>query len=77
MMNEQWLKIYRDEIDAFSEKITAFQRGEIERKDYKGFSGGLGSYAQRDPQRHMLRLRLPGGRLTVERLKFISEAVAA
>ena len=41
MMNEQWLKIYRDEIDAFSEKITAFQRGEIERKDYKGFSGGL------------------------------------
>lgn len=77
MMNEQWLNIYRGEIDAFSEKIAAFQRGEIERKDYKGFSGGLGSYAQRDPQRHMLRLRLPGGRLTVERLKFISEAVAA
>ena len=77
MMNEQWLNTYRSEIEAFSEKIAAFQRGEIERKDYKGFSGGLGSYAQRDPSRHMLRLRLPGGRLTVERLKFISEAVAA
>ncbi|MBQ8389597.1 MAG: nitrite/sulfite reductase [Oscillibacter sp.] len=76
-MNEQWLNTYRAEIDAFSEKIAAFQRGEIERKDYKGFSGGLGSYAQRDPARHMLRLRLPGGRLTVQRLKFISEAVAA
>lgn len=77
MMDEKWLEIYQSEINAFNEKISAFQRGEIERKDYKGFSGGVGSYAQRDPSRHMLRLRLPGGRLTVERLKFISEAVAA
>lgn len=77
MMNEQWLNTYRGEIDAFSEKIAAFQRGEIEKKDYKGVSGGMGSYSQRDSSRHMLRLRLPGGRLTVERLKFISEAVAA
>lgn len=28
-------------------------------KAYKGFSGGFGSYAQRDPAKNMLRLRLP------------------
>lgn len=77
MMNEQWLETYRQELRAFSEKIDAYTRGEIEKKDYKGFSGGMGSYAQRDPAKHMLRLRLPGGRLTLERMKFISEAVGA
>ena len=77
MMEEKWLETYRDEINAFSEKIAAFQRGEIEKKDYKGASGGMGTYAQRDSSRHMLRLRLPGGRLTVAQMKFISEAVAA
>ena len=77
MMDEKWLEAYHAEIDAFSEKIAAYQRGEIEKKDYKGVSGGMGSYAQRDPARHMLRLRLPGGKLTLPQMKFISEAVAA
>ena len=77
MMDQEWLELYRAEIDTFSGKIAAFDRGEIEKKDYKGVSGGLGTYSQRDSSRHMLRLRLPGGRLTVERLKFISEATAA
>ena len=71
-MNEQWLTTYRDEIQQFSEKTQAFARGEISRKDYKGMSGGFGSYAQRDASRHMLRLRLPGGRLTPERLHFLA-----
>lgn len=71
-MNEQWLTAYRQEIEEFSEKARAFDRGEISRKDYKGMSGGFGSYAQRDAGRHMLRLRLPGGRLTPERLQFLA-----
>lgn len=77
MMDEKWLDAYRAEISTFSEKIAAYQRGEIEKKDYKGISGGMGSYAQRDPARHMLRLRLPGGKLTLPQMKFISEVVAA
>lgn len=77
MMNEQWLNTYRREIDVFSEKIAAFSRGEIEKKDYKGISGGMGSYSQRDSSKHMLRLRLPGGRLTTDRLRFLAEAVSA
>ena len=75
-MNEQWIKTYRSEIGSFQETISAFQKGDIEKKDYKGISGGMGSYAQRDASKHMLRLRMPGGRLTVERLGFLADTVA-
>ena len=75
MMDQKWIQTYREEIQAFSEKIREFQKGEIDRKDYKGISGGMGSYAQRDPEKHMLRLRLPAGRLTAERLKFLADTV--
>lgn len=74
-MNKQWTDTFRKEIEGFRETIGAFDRGELDRKAYKGISGGLGSYAQRDPAKHMLRLRLPGGRLTMERLKFLAEVV--
>lgn len=74
-MNEQWIQTFRSEIGEFKEKINAFQQGGIDKKAYKGISGGMGSYAQRDPSKHMLRLRMPGGRLTVERLKFLADAV--
>jgi len=75
MMDQKWLQTYREEIGIFSGKIDEFQRGNIEKKDYKGYSGGMGSYAQRDQTKHMLRLRMPGGRLTVERLKFLADTV--
>lgn len=75
MVDQQWIKTFRTEIGAFAEKIDAFARGDIDKKDYKGISGGMGSYAQRDPSKHMLRLRLPSGRLTVDRLGFLAETV--
>ena len=75
MMDQKWLEAYREEIGAFSGKINDFKEGKIDKKDYKGVSGGMGSYAQRDPSKHMLRLRMPGGHLTVERLKFLAETV--
>lgn len=74
-MDKEWIQAFRTEIKAFSEKVTEFEQGEIDRKAYKGFSGGMGSYAQKDAHCHMLRLRLPGGRLTKERLKFVAETV--
>jgi len=74
-MNRQWTDTFQKEIDQFKDTIGAFDRGEIERKDYKGISGGLGSYAQRDASKHMLRLRMAGGRLTLPRLKFLAETV--
>ena len=74
-MTQQWTEAFRQEIEAFKGTITAFDRGELDRKAYKGLSGGLGSYAQREDGKHMLRLRLPAGRLTLERLKFLADAV--
>ncbi len=72
-MSKQWTDTFRGEIESFQETISAFDRGELDRKAYKGMSGGLGSYAQRDASKHMLRLRLPAGRLTLDRLKFLAE----
>lgn len=74
-MDKCWINTFRDEIHSFTGKIEAFDHQELARGDYKGFSGGLGSYAQRDPSRHMLRLRMPGGRLTKARLAFVAKAV--
>lgn len=76
-MDNQWITTYRSEIADFTGVINRFAQGEIARKDYKGISGGFGSYAQRDAARHMLRLRLPGGRLTKPRLRFLADAVQA
>lgn len=74
-MNEQWIQTFRSEIGDFQKTLDAFGQGEIDKKAYKGISGGMGSYAQRDQTRHMLRLRMPGGRLTVERLGFLADTV--
>ena len=71
-MNEQWLDLFRNEIQEFTQKTRAFATGEMSRKDYKGASGGFGTYAQRDGTKHMLRLRMPGGRLTGPRLQFLA-----
>ena len=77
MMNQQWIETFRGEIREFSDKLDAYTQGEVDKKAYKGFSGGFGSYAQRDPARHMLRLRMAGGRLTRERLAFLADAASS
>ena len=74
-MDKQWTDTFQKEIEGFKDTIAAFDKGELDRKAYKGLSGGFGSYAQRDPSKHMLRLRLPAGRLTLERLKFLADCV--
>ena len=75
MMNEKWEEQFREQIHDFVETIEKFDKGEIDRKAYKGISGGFGSDAQRDPSKHMLRLRMAGGNLTEKRLEFLTEAV--
>ena len=44
-------------------------------KEYKGISGGMGSYAQRGAEKGMVRLRLAGGRITKEKLDFICRCI--
>lgn len=63
----------KSQIDEFREKTKQFAAGEISVKDYKGFSGKFGSYAQRGAKSSMLRLRMAGGQLSKDMLKSIIE----
>lgn len=72
-MPKDYLTEFLPDLEEFKEKTMQFHRGEITVAEYKAFSGGFGSYAQRGGKKHMLRLRMAGGRLTKERLKFIVE----
>ena len=72
-MKQEIRDLMRSEIALFAEKLRAFDNGELEPKAYKGFSGGFGSYAQRNGG-NMLRLRMAGGRLTIPRLGFVMDA---
>ena len=71
MNTSEWKKDY-EEFEAVTRKFYA---GEITVPEYKGFSGGFGSYAQRGGKASMLRLRLPGGKITKDKLNFIVESI--
>lgn len=68
-------QIWKQELPAFKEKADAFFAGELDKNAYKGFSGYYGSYAQRGGAASMLRLRMPAGRVTAQKLRFVADAV--
>ena len=68
---------FKEDLKDFREMTEKFYAKEVSVKDYKGFSGGFGSYEQRGAEASMLRLRMPGGRITKEKLKFLVDAIAA
>ena len=74
-MTQELKDLMRSDIALFAEKNHAYEAGQVDKKAYKGFSGGFGSYAQRNGG-NMLRLRMAGGRLTKARLKFLADSVA-
>ena len=76
-MNQSLMTEFREDLKDFREMTEKFYAKEVSIKDYKGFSGGFGSYAQRGGEASMLRLRMPGGRITKEKLKFLVDAIAA
>lgn len=76
-MNTELKKELRNEIEAFYEQTKKFINKEINVKDFKGYSGGFGSYAQRGGQSFMLRLRMNQGVMTKDKLKFIIDACEA
>ena len=67
----------REELKEFKEKTDAFYAGEMDKGAYKSFSGRFGSYAQKGGQASMLRLRMPAGRITKKKLKFVADAIAS
>ena len=66
---------WKADMPLFREKAIAYSKGEIKKAEYKGFSGRYGSYAQHDPSKNMLRLRMPAGRVTAQKLAYIAEAI--
>ena len=76
-MNQSLMTEFKEDLKDFREMTEKFYAKEVSVKDYKGFSGGFGSYAQRGAEASMLRLRMPGGRITKEKLKFLVDAIAA
>ena len=73
---EELLREFKEDMMEFREMTDKFYAKEVSMKEYKGFSGGFGSYAQKGGNASMLRLRLPGGRLTKEKLKFVADSIA-
>ena len=61
---------FREQIHEFVGTIEKFDKERSTVRHTKGISGGFGSYAQHDPSKHMLRLRMAGGNLTEKRLEF-------
>ncbi len=72
---EQLLQEFKEALVEFRKMTDKFYAKEVSVNEYKGFSGGFGSYAQRGGGASMLRLRLPGGRLTKEKLKFVADSI--
>lgn len=66
---------WKADMPAFREKTNAFFNGEVDKNAYKGFSGLYGSYAQKGGQASMLRLRMTGGRINKDKLKFIADSI--
>lgn len=73
-MAKDYLTEFLPDLEEFRDKTMKFHNKEITVPEYKGFSGGFGSYAQRGGDKHMLRLRMAGGRIDKEKLRFIVES---
>lgn len=65
----------RERYTEFTEATEAFYSGRMSVKEFKGISGGFGSYAQRGGQVGVARLRLSGGRITKDKLSFICDCI--
>lgn len=68
---------WREELQIFKDAAKKYYAGELKRNEYKGISGKFGSYAQKgdEVKQSMLRLRMPAGRLTKEKMAYIAESI--
>ena len=77
-VTEQEIEVWREKIHTeFQPAAEKYYAGDLKRNEYKGISGGFGSYAQRgdDPKLSMIRLRMTAGHLTKNKLAFIADAI--
>ncbi|MCI9173571.1 MAG: nitrite/sulfite reductase [Lachnospiraceae bacterium] len=74
-MSQNYIEEFRGDLKEFHEMTKKFYQKDINIAEYKKFSGGFGSYAQRGGNASMLRLRLAGGEITKEQLLFLAESI--
>lgn len=74
-MFQDYTKEFRNDLKDFHEMTQKFYKKELNVAQYKGFSGGFGSYAQRGGTASMLRLRFTGGEVDKEQLCFIADSI--
>ncbi|WP_455715821.1 nitrite/sulfite reductase [Anaerosporobacter sp.] len=74
-MAKNHVEEFRGDLKEFHEMTKKFYQKEISVQEYKSFSGGFGSYAQRGGESSMLRLRFAGGEISKEDLKFVVDSI--
>ena len=62
-----------EEIDRFEQAIAGFNAGEIDPDRFTAIRLQQGAYGQRQPGVNMLRIKVPGGRLTAVQLEVIAD----
>ena len=68
---QEYKNLLKEEVEVLREKGKAFLDGSISRNEFKGFSGGMGSYAQKETGKFMIRLRTPSGIISREHFDLI------
>lgn len=74
-MERTQLEKFQKDLVQFHDATHKFYAKEISVAEYKGLSGGFGSYAQRGGAANMLRLRLTGGEISQSDLSFIADSI--
>lgn len=63
----------RKEVEDFKEKAEQYLNKQIDPLRFKAFRVSMGVYEQREKENYMIRMRLPGGFVTLPQLKVISK----
>jgi sulfite reductase (NADPH) hemoprotein beta-component len=61
------------EIDAFLETLGRFERGELDAEGWRAYRVVRGAYSQRQDGVHMLRIKLPQGRVDAAQLRALAD----
>ncbi len=73
MEQDKNIQRFKEEFATFEEASRKYEQQHITADEYSSVSKGFGEYLQRDNQQ-MLRIRIPGGRMTMKMLKAILDS---
>ena len=62
------IPVIQEEIDHFEGEVKRFQSGELDAAEFRAFRLRQGVYGQRQPDKQMMRVKVPLGRMTPDQL---------